>query len=203
MTPFAIVSIFSTSDRRSTVTGDVVTLVRSAREPVLHVDRNIMQGWYGESYVSLIAASAGLTVAKPFPDVDGIDLFVNYPKARSTPYRPQIDVQVKTVCTPDFVRNGAELSFTLPARHFNELAGKGFDTPRYLIVVHVPTVRDDYIHWVMEENEIRVRHRGYWVSLKDHDPLPGNGQGSMTVRLPVANVVTPAALLTLMMREAA
>ncbi|WP_329092266.1 DUF4365 domain-containing protein [Streptosporangium sp. NBC_01469] len=152
--------------------------------------------------MSLIAASAGLTVAKPQPDVDGIDLFLNYPKARGTRYRPQIDVQVKTVRKPEYADN-KELTYSLAAKHFNELAGTGFDTPRYLIVIHVPQDPCDYIHAEEEDTELRVRHRGYWVSLEDHTPIVGTGQKSKTVRLPRANHVTPAALLRLMIRPEA
>ncbi|MEU4540965.1 DUF4365 domain-containing protein [Streptosporangium sp. NPDC023825] len=152
--------------------------------------------------MSLLASCVGLTVAKPQPDVDGIDLFLNYPQARGTRYRPQIDIQVKTVRTPQYT-NSKALTYTLEAKHFNELAGGGFDTPRYLIVVHVPSRPCEYVHAEQEDTEIRVRHRGYWVSLEDQAVIPGNGQNSKTVRLPLANVVTPAVLLELMIRPEA
>jgi hypothetical protein len=47
----------------------------------LPLDHDNHQGNYGEAFVRIVAAAAGLAVAKPDPDYDGIDFFLRYPRA--------------------------------------------------------------------------------------------------------------------------
>jgi len=164
---------------------------------VLPIDHNKHQGEYGEALVRVLATAAGLMVAKPEPDYDGIDFFLRYPGARGTPYRPQIDVQVKSTRSPE--GSATHWRYRLEAKHFNQLAGVYEDVPRFLILVIVPPDLAGYT--AVDEHNLRLHHAGYWVSLHDHEPnweIPVSQK--VGVDIPKVNLLTVESLLGLMVR---
>lgn len=169
---------------------------RSSGRWVLPLDHSNHQGKYGEAFVRVLAAAAGLTVAVPDPDYDGVDFFLGYPGARGTKYRPGIDVQVKSWRSPE--GTATHWRYRLTAGHFNELAGY-FDTPRFLFLVVVPN--DLGLYAAADPDCLRLRHAGYWTSLQDVEPmwhLPSDKKVSVSV--PKENLLTVESLLTLMTR---
>jgi hypothetical protein len=123
------------------------------------LDRNHHQGWYGECFVRALAAAAGLRVAKPEPDVDGIDFHFSWISRGYDDYTIA-RVQVKSWSTPRESDQGWR--FRLSETHFNALAG---DTaiPVYLFLVVVPPKAQDYTR--ADHDWLRLGRAGYWVSL--------------------------------------
>ncbi len=46
------------------------------------LDARIHQGTFGEDYVRVLASAAGLVVQTNYPDVDGVDLGLKFPRSR-------------------------------------------------------------------------------------------------------------------------
>ena len=125
--------------------------------------------------------------------IDGVDLGIG----RDTDGRfwrsPKIEVQVKTVSKPQH-DGGALVYHGLSAAQYRKLAGGWFQLPRYLFVIVVPDRAERYA--ALGPQGLLLRHLGYYVSLRDHPPLP-TGQASTSVRVPMANVLTVAGLQAL------
>ena len=62
----------------------------------LGVEDNTGQGDFGESWLEVIAAAAGMTHSRPHPDVDKADVDVTLPVELPGVYHPSVKVQVKT-----------------------------------------------------------------------------------------------------------
>jgi hypothetical protein len=144
-----------------------------------------------------VAAAAGLVVAKPDPDYDGIDFFLKYPRSAGTLYLPQIDVQVKSARNPE--ESETHWRYRLAARHFNELAGVSDGAPRFLILVIVPPNVHEYTE--ADNGSLRLLRAGYWTSLVDQEPdwsLPADKK--VSVKIPKRNLLTVESLLGLLTR---
>jgi hypothetical protein len=153
------------------------------------------QGLHGEGYVFAMACTAGLLTSRPILDVDGIDWLIGSPGPLGTARSPKIEVQVKTTTRP--VGGDGSWRFRLAIKHFNALAGPGFDLRRYLIMVTVPDEMSRLA--VCDADCMKLQHAAYWVSLADREPL-SQGQGmpaTTTVRVPQRNLLTPQSLRAL------
>jgi hypothetical protein len=160
------------------------------------VDRSNHQGGYGEAFIRVLIAAAGLRLAKPEPDLDGID-FCLWPDrigalrgARSTP----ISVQVKSYAVPD--EPTAHWRYRLEVPHFNALADPETVFPTYLFLVVVPPDPDDYT--AAHPDGLLLSRGAYWHSLQNEKLLTGPSKGAKkTVSVPKANLLTVDSLRTL------
>jgi hypothetical protein len=91
-------------------------------------------------------------------------------------------VQVKTSTDLD-VRDGV-IHHRLHLAHFNNLAGAGFQVPRFLAVVAVPTDVAGYA--VCTDEHMVLSTAAYWLSLADQEIRP------------LRNLLTVAALQSLL-----
>ena len=83
---------------------------------------------------------------------------------------------------------------------FNRLAGALYTVPRYLFVVTVPRDADKYAD--LFTKGMLLRNIGYFLSLHDREPLATPDRSRrIRVKIPVANVLTVAALRSLVDRE--
>jgi hypothetical protein len=155
------------------------------------------QGHFGEAFVRVLAAAAGLTVAKAEPDVTGDDFTLGYKGTLGKKRHPKIDVQVKSWRRSNAVYRADAWHFRLQSRHFNELAGTGFSLPRFLFLVIVPDDWRDYA--VNASDAVHLRDGAYWVSLADREPVPPEQSGRVPVVVPAANVLTVPRLRELML----
>jgi hypothetical protein len=160
------------------------------------VDRSNHQGGYGEAFTSVLAAAAGLRLAKPLPDIDGID-FCMWPDrtglrggARAIP----INVQVKSDSVA--AQTATHWSHRLEVPHFNVLAGDDVTLPTYLFLVIVP---GDWRHYATAEPDgLLLGRAAYWHSLLTEDPIIGAANGAKkTVKVPKVNLLTVDSLRTL------
>lgn len=160
------------------------------------MDRSNQQGGYGEALVRVLSAAAGLRIAKPEPDLDGID-FCIWPDragslrgARSTP----ISVQVKTDSVAD--GNATHWHYRLAVPHFNALADPETVFPTYLIMVIVPQDPREFV--AVNPDGLLLRRSAYWHSLMDDDPITDSAKGAKkAVSIPKANLLTVHSLRTL------
>jgi hypothetical protein len=152
------------------------------------------QGYFGESFVRVLASAAGLIAGQKDVDVTGVDFSIELPGSRGTTRYPKIEAQVKSWSSPT---GSVDMwHYEMRVDHFNDLAGGAFQVPRYLFLVVVPVNRADYAD--ADVDVLRLRHCGYWVSLANHEPIDPPKQRSVTVHVPKRNVLTVAALRALM-----
>lgn len=129
-------------------------------------------------------------------DVNGVDMGFEETGDRGGIRAPEIKVQVKTWSAPR--SSGPYWDFDgLTEAQFNKLAGPGFRTPRFLVVVIVPT--DSPAYCSADDGQLRLSHAAYWVSLRDQDPIAAPGdKRRRRVRIPKANLLTPDSLRSLL-----
>jgi hypothetical protein len=153
------------------------------------MEHNNHQGWFGEAFVGVLAAAAGLQHAKPQPDL-GIDLEVR----RDDPdpsIDARIDLQIKTQRVPDPSSLGEGITVRLEAHQYRRLIGIR-QVPAFLIAVVVPQKPAHYTN--ASEQSLQLNHSAYWVSLA-HDPYPLEGnQQRVSVTVPSKNLLTTAAI---------
>lgn len=160
------------------------------------LDPNQHQGFFGESFVRALAAAAGLTVAKPEPDVTGEDFILTYKGELAGVRHPRSAVQVKS-CIRDRVEHGrGAWKYPLRVEQFNQLAGADLNLTSFLVLVLVP--RDAFWYATAEHGATTLRHSPYWVSLRDRQPIDPQQQSTVTVDVPFENLLTGDALLDMM-----
>lgn len=126
-------------------------------------DTNNIKSEFGGAYVRAVAHAAGYFVqeASRMMDADGVDYTVFERGTRGQMRSPRVDVQLKTTqLGPD----GSALVVDLPVKNYNELRAYGYQTPRILVVVVVPSDPQDWI--VATEDQLAMKRCGYWQSLR-------------------------------------
>ena len=154
------------------------------------VDDSDRKERFSLAYISAVAAHAGyLVVESRAVDKDSIDGHIAGDEGR----RPRIEFQAKSTAR-DVLRSG-DLIFPLPIKNYDDLR-RDVSTPRLLIVVVLPSNDRD---WLMHsEDELRMRHCGYWASLAGQ-PATMNRR-TVSVRIPRSQVLDTAQLRELMER---
>jgi hypothetical protein len=161
------------------------------------VDARNHQGGYGEAFVCALAVAAGLRLAKPTPDIDGID-FCMWPDGGG-PHRgaraSAVNVQVKSGSAA--TETDATWGYRLEVPHFNFLADPWASIyPTFLFLVIVP--KDWWEYATAEPDGLLLRHAAYWHSLADEDPIVDAKSGAKTtVHVPKANLLTVDSLRAL------
>ncbi|MFI0978894.1 DUF4365 domain-containing protein [Streptomyces sp. NPDC021093] len=149
------------------------------------MEHNNHQGWYGETFVSAIAAAAGFQVAVPYPDI-GKDLILGRDHAD-----PELDVQialqVKSRRVGEFTMAGDDFGISLPVEQYKRLRGRR-QVPCYLVMVVVPQDPGQYIR--VEQQALTLYHSAYWLSLEHHTMPVQQGRKYVTVSVPRDNLLT-------------
>ncbi|MFD5089472.1 DUF4365 domain-containing protein [Amycolatopsis thailandensis] len=158
------------------------------------LDPKSHQGAFGEAFVRTLGVAAGLTVAKSEPDVTGDDFTFGYPGSLGGVFFPKMDVQVKSWSRPAEKRG--EWSYRMTVDHFNNLAGRNYSLPRFLVLVVVPPDARDYVH--AEQQGLLLRHAAYWVSLREEERVDTSTAATVAVSVPKANLLTVDVLLKLL-----
>ncbi len=160
------------------------------------MDENHQKEQFSLAYVRAVAAVAGFGTGHPAPDDDSVDLTLYATATGRTERRPRLDLQVK--CTSQGVRVPEEVRFGLKVKNYNDLRppATAFLVPRILVVVVVPEAAADWL--VQTEDELAMRHCGYWLSL--HGSPETDNQESVTVTIPRQQVFSPEGLQGIMQR---
>jgi hypothetical protein len=139
------------------------------------------------AYIAAVAAIAGFDLAEPKVDVDSIDGCLFSHGGR----RPRIEFQAKA--TSRDVVGDVDLTFPLPRKNYDDLRADVI-IPRLLIVVVLPAEETDWL--AHSEEEMILRHCGYWLSLTEEPEKPN--KTSVTVRIPRTHCFAPDTLASLM-----
>jgi hypothetical protein len=146
------------------------------------------------AYVRAVASVAGFAVHKPEVDDDSVDLALAASGDIGTIRSPRLDMQIK--CTSREILGADSVAFPLPIKNYDDLRPSDVMVPRILVVVLVP---DGIDHWLTHsEEELVMKHCGYWMSLRGRDA--SNNIESVTVHLPRNNTFTVQALQEIMTR---
>jgi len=156
-----------------------------------------LQAQFSLAYISAVAAVGGFFAEElgRGSDKDGVDMTILRRGPFGVARSPRLDIQAKSERGPAPAED--PFSYVLKAKNWNDLCGTGFHNPRILVVVRVPA---DAGQWLSHsEEELAMRHCGYWMSLASESAL-AEGTTKKTIRIPRKNVFTPQSLADLMSR---
>jgi hypothetical protein len=156
---------------------------------------NDLKEGFSHAYARAVAHAAGYFVQeanRPF-DGDGIDISIMHRGPGGAVRSPRLELQLKAtehaVTTDPF-------SYSLDVKNYDELRSEELQVPRILVVVVVPK---DVSNWLSaNEEELVLRHCGYWLSLRG-SPASDN-EATVTVKIPRSNCFHVAQLQALMGR---
>ena len=140
------------------------------------------------AYVRAVAARAGYNVASYGVDVDSVDLKIQ----AGGSMRPALDLQLKATVNLNEPRNGY-VTFPLPLKNYNDLR-IDTQTPRLLVVLDLP--KDDQRWLEVTGEELVLRRRAYWMSLKGAEETANTS--TVSVRIPATNLFNLESLRWLM-----
>lgn len=140
-----------------------------------------------EAYVTAIAARAGYVTSKGNFDRDGVDLTIQ----AGDHLRPKIDLQLKATIGLDGAKD--PMSFSLKRRNY-DLLRITTQTPRLLVVLHLPRDKEDWLR--VSPTELILKHCAYWLSLRGAPET--DVEHEKTVYIPSANRFDVASLTRLM-----
>ena len=150
---------------------------------------------FSYAYIHAVATVAGYGVTRASRVVDnaGIDLTISALGDRNLPREPSLHVQVK--CTYQDILGAKSLAYPLDTKTHHRLCHE-VSTSRILVVVFVPKTITAWL--THSEDELVLRHCGYWLSLRSETPTPN--QYNQTVYLPRTQRFDPDALKGIMQR---
>ncbi len=157
---------------------------------------NVHQGLHGEGFICAMACAAGFTISKMNLDLDGVDWQIAYPGPKGTARSPKIEMQVKSWSNP--VLEEGTFKYRLPVQHYNQIAGTGFQLPRFLALVVVPAEAGKYA--VCDYESMKLGMAAYWLSLADQEvkPLGENDPKTIAVAVPQRHFLTVDTLSALL-----
>lgn len=144
------------------------------------MDLNARKEQFSNAFLLAVAAVAGCSVAKPSVDNDSIDWTISDRRLR----RPKVDVQLK--CTSDDDGTGPSITFAVKRKNYEDLTLTNLISPRILVLVVVPAQISDWI--ALNQNELALRHRAFWISLAGQPPSAN--ETSVTIHIPRAQTLT-------------
>src|SRR5205823_824819 len=149
---------------------------------------------FSRAHVKAVAAACGYATEVPSVDDDSVDLVLTAKGGSGTFRSPKLDLQLK--CTAREVVGERNINFPLEIKNYDELRPTNFMVPRILVIVVVP---DNVDNWITHsENELVLRHCGYWYSLRG---LPATDNvRSVTVNIPRTQVFDVASVTDIMRR---
>lgn len=165
---------------------------------MLSVDPRLHQGHFGEQFIRVLAAAAGMVISRPEPDVTGHDYTLEYTGQIDNVRHPPIQFQVKSWRQAAAHRREHHWKYRMEAKHFNELAGGVVGIPRFLALVIVPDDAREYA--TNQDAGVLLRQRAYWATLADRPQVPDDGS-KVPVDIPVRNVLGADTLLELVERS--
>jgi hypothetical protein len=145
---------------------------------------NRQQGFFGEQLVATLAAAGGLSVSSPQLDL-GFDVNLESPDGEIA------RLQIKNTRQP-LARTEESLRYELEVEAYNRLR-RAYVFPTFLVVVEVPEHRHKWA--TCTDDTFALRRRTHFTSLRD-EPESAN-KATVTVSLPLANMVTPEVLRTM------
>jgi hypothetical protein len=154
---------------------------------------NDLKEGFSHAYVRAVAHAAGYFVqeANRSYDGDGIDISIMHRGPGGVVRSPKLDLQLKATEHPV---TADPFSFPLDVKNYDELRSEELQVPRMLVAVVVPK---NIAEWVSaSEQELVMRHCGYWLNLRG-SPSTEN-TSTISVKIPRANLFHVPSLKTIM-----
>ena len=151
---------------------------------------------FSEAHLRAICAAAGCSFTRMEMDNDKVDYIVKSRVQGTVRTKPQIDMQSKCMMTTP--ATGVAISYSIDSETYNNLRDPLVSSPRILVLVLIPpgNTDDDTSNWIDQTHKQSIiNYCAYWVSLKNEVPIT---TASKTISIPISNVLTPAALRTMM-----
>lgn len=151
------------------------------------------------AYLRAVAVAAGAQVVGPREIDDGcIDLSLEWADSDAGIPNIMIDLQLKATSQPREDEAGY-IKHQITRRTWTKLTGAR-QKPHLFAVVALPADMHQSIIW--RPDAVQIHRCAWWLELDaTHHPFPAD-QGSMTLRLPQLNTLSPQALITLRERTA-
>lgn len=140
------------------------------------------------AYVAAVAAKAGFELIESTSDYDSVDGALR----SAAGLRPRIEFQAKG--STRLLLKDDHVAYPLSRKNYDDLRIETI-VPRLLFVVLIPNEEDNWLSH--SEDELIVRHCGYWHTLRG---MPEVDQTTITVHLPRSQVLNPVQLAELMHR---
>ena len=139
-------------------------------------------------YSRAVAARAGYVTASYDLDRDGVDLRIQ----AGCGMRAALELQLKATVNLGVPKDGY-FRFPLKRRNYDLLRIET-QTPRLLVVLDLPSKKDQWV--TITEDELVLRRRAYWLNLKGYEET--ENLSIITVRIPTKNVFDVENLQSLM-----
>lgn len=148
-----------------------------------------------KAYLRAVAAQCGFSVGSWSQDHGGVDTTVGAAATVGSGHlaRPKIDVQLKATRQAS-VEKAKHISWKLDIEHYDSLRLPALQ-PHLLVVLLLPEDVDTAVEHSVEH--LLIRRCAYWVTMTGQEPAKA-GAKTKTVRLPKAQVFSPAALRAIM-----
>jgi hypothetical protein len=161
------------------------------------MDLNQQKEQFSNAYLRAVVAVAGYGVYKPDPDEDSVDWGIAARSGAGSFRSPRLELQLKGGAME--LEDGPVLRYRLKLKNYNDLRADNLWVPRVLVVVRLPEQLADWLR--QSEEELALRHCGYWVSLRARPET--TNVTTVTIDLPRSQVFLVAALQALMTRISA
>jgi Domain of unknown function (DUF4365) len=157
------------------------------------VDINQQKEQFSNTYIQAVTSVAGYSLYRPDVDDDSVDLGIAARGGEGPIVSPRLELQLK--CTSRNILDSGCVRYPLNLKNYNDLRINGL-VPRILVVVLVPDNLNDWLQ--QSEQELCMRHCGYWLSLRGQPET--QNLTSVTVELPRSNKFTVEALRDIIQR---
>jgi hypothetical protein len=170
----------------------LVQVVSSAPLEAVQMEPKTQKEQFNIAYIRAIAAQVGVNPGRQEVDDDSVDISFSGTGYSGKIRNPQIHIQLK--CTSQDLVSNEVIKFPLKLKNYEDLRGSNVACPKYLAILLVPEESENWINHV--HDGMLLRHRCYWVSLRDH-PETANTT-SVTVDIPLSQRLTPEVLQKMM-----
>lgn len=160
------------------------------------MDRSQQHEQFSLAYARAIATVAGFSTYSPNVDDDSVDLGISERGGVGLFGSPRLELQLK--CAYALTISETELRYAIKLKNYDDLRLITPFVPRILVVVVVPEKIEDWLD--LGEERLLLRHGAYWLSLFGLPEVANEAR--VTVKIPRANLFTPAALGQMMKKVA-
>lgn len=158
------------------------------------MDLNLIKEQFNAAFVRAISAQAGFSCEVNHPDQHSEDIVVlGEGFCDSGVENPRIAFQLKAT-SRKIVKNSKIIKFRLKKKNYNDLVKTNIMNPRYLAVMLLPDLREQWLeHGFMSST---IRRECFWVSLKGREKLVD--KDSITIEIPITNKLNASVIKSLL-----
>ncbi len=157
------------------------------------MDINQQKEQFSNTYLQALTSVAGYSLYKPFVDDDSVDWGIAAKGGEGIVRAPRLELQLKS--TSREVLDNNTIRYPLKLKNYNDLILNGYATPRILVVVIIPETPQNWLK--QTEEELCLRHCGYWLSLRGMPPTTNTT--NVTITILRTNQFTVTALQSIML----